>query len=156
MSLLPCTSHANPTTPFWSTGGGGGGGVIPQLLNSLTSENIYSFQDYGPGDFITPLGASINQPVSGNVVVTVDMNIYGNGANQNYVIPITIEKNGNSYYYTDLPRASAYANSCYSFNISIPYDSGNTDEYYYRFQIQTTTDITVRTSCSFVFYPDVV
>lgn len=26
MSLLPCTSHANPTTPFWSTGGGGGGG----------------------------------------------------------------------------------------------------------------------------------
>jgi hypothetical protein len=30
MSLLPSTSHANPTTPFWaSSTGGGGGGVVP-------------------------------------------------------------------------------------------------------------------------------
>ena len=30
MSLLPATSHANPTTPFWASasGGGGGGGAI--------------------------------------------------------------------------------------------------------------------------------
>jgi hypothetical protein len=156
MSILPNQTNKNDNSFFFATeGGGGGGGVIPQLLNSLISENIYNFEDAGAETVITPLGASINQPVSGNVLVTVNMNIYGNGNNQNYVIPITIERNGDPYYFTDLPRASSYGNTSYSFNISIPYVQGDTDEYYYRFLIQSTTDITVRTSCSFVFYPNI-
>lgn len=28
MSLLPATSHANPTTPFWASASGGGGGPV--------------------------------------------------------------------------------------------------------------------------------
>jgi hypothetical protein len=33
MSLLPATSHANPTTPFWAVAGsGGGGGAGPVIL----------------------------------------------------------------------------------------------------------------------------
>ena len=55
MSLLPATSHANPTTPFWASasGGGGGGGpvvVVEDLTGGTTSmltfndtEEIFSF-----------------------------------------------------------------------------------------------------------------
>lgn len=31
MSLLPATSHANPTTPFWASASGGGGGPVISL-----------------------------------------------------------------------------------------------------------------------------
>lgn len=51
MSLLPATSHANPTTPFWASagsGGGGGGGPIiylpPQNASTppITSGDTYT------------------------------------------------------------------------------------------------------------------
>ena len=44
MSLLPSTSHANPTTPFWATAGsgGGGGGVVPIGFSVVPTSVTYS------------------------------------------------------------------------------------------------------------------
>ena len=52
MSLLPATSHANPTTPFWATAGsGGGGGTDPVVIYSTTKETGIGI----PGDFLQVL-----------------------------------------------------------------------------------------------------
>lgn len=157
MSILVKEDYVNPDIPLWAkNGSGGGGGVIPQLLNSMTTENYYNFENYD-NTYITPLGASINQPVSGNVMVYVNMNIDGNGDNNGYAIPIIIEVNGNIYYTSeDYAKASSYTPTSYSFNISIPYVQGDTDEYYYRFFVSSSTDVRVKTSCSMVFYPNPV
>lgn len=49
MSLLPATSHANPTTPFWAvagSGGGGGGGPVDLLADiNVTSLGSIAYND---------------------------------------------------------------------------------------------------------------
>ncbi len=155
MSILVKEDYANPDIPLWAkNGSGGGGGVIPQLLNSMTAENSYNMSDYNTDDVITPLGASINQPVSGNVMVYVNMNIFSNGID--LAIPLQITKNGDSWYSTQ-----AYANinspvTNWNFNISIPYVANVTDEYYYNIIVNAPENVQVYTSCSFVFYPNPV
>lgn len=63
MSLLPATSHANPTTPFWSTSGGGGGGgatatgttnegaVVP-IVDAFTEYTPLTYSTSGVGTYV--------------------------------------------------------------------------------------------------------
>jgi hypothetical protein len=63
MSLLPATSHANPSTPFWSTSGGGGGGggqvvaytsadVVVNLTNAFTEYVGLTYVGSGNGTYV--------------------------------------------------------------------------------------------------------
>ncbi len=63
MSLLPATSHANPTTPFWASasGGGGGGaqsvaGTVGGTQSSTLTQNaettLNTFSQVGAGTYV--------------------------------------------------------------------------------------------------------
>ena len=59
MSLLPATSHANPTTPFWAVAGSGGGGTTGPLIrvpdaNPTTTTPISYNQTTPLYDFVIP------------------------------------------------------------------------------------------------------
>jgi hypothetical protein len=63
MSLLPATSHANPSTPFWSTSGGGGGGgatatgtnnggVVVPIVDAFTEYTPVTYSTSGVGTYV--------------------------------------------------------------------------------------------------------
>ena len=149
MSLLPATSHANPTTPFWASSSGG---TVPSLLNSLTSESIYNFTDYSNNYVVGVLAAVNNKPVSGTVMVTVNLNVFSSTYSDD--IPVSIVLNGVPWYATTAYATASTPHTCYSFTIGIPYVAGDSDTYEYNFTIlDSSNEIFVKTSCSYVFYP---
>ncbi len=77
MSLLPATSHANPTTPFWASagsGGGGGGGpviVLADLSGGTTS--MLPFNDSAPLFSIPfPSGIAVGDDFIFQITLTID------------------------------------------------------------------------------------
>lgn len=63
MSLLPATSHANPSTPFWAaagSGGGGGGsaagtsneGVVVPIVDAFTEYTALTYPASGVGTYV--------------------------------------------------------------------------------------------------------
>lgn len=74
MSLLPCTSHANPTTPFWSVSGGGGGGGVTGVFSGSgisvdTNTGNVTVSNAGVTSIIAGSGISVDTN-TGDVTVT--------------------------------------------------------------------------------------
>lgn len=77
MSLLPCTSHANPTTPFWASasGGGGGGSTYCSLGNVTTDSNTSGIPNNDTWN-IGVVSSANHYPIEGNFyTVGVTLNI---------------------------------------------------------------------------------
>ena len=74
MSLLPATSHANPTTPFWSTSGGGGGGGGAQVVASTSADVVVDVIDA----FTEYLGLTYTGSGNGTYVITAYFQCSGN------------------------------------------------------------------------------
>lgn len=82
MSLLPATSHANPTTPFWAVAGSGGGGGGAILIEGNTGLVSYTITDTNVNDIY-----SVSVPfssVNGKYVATATFNFYGDGLNNQF------------------------------------------------------------------------
>ena len=90
MSLLPATSHANPTTPFWATAGGGGGGGVTSInagagifVDNTTGDvivtNTIPAVDVSLGDLTTGSNSiGIDDDATWNVGTFKEENFYAN------------------------------------------------------------------------------
>ena len=120
MSLLPATSHANPTTPFWaSASGGGGGGAGPVIL--LPGLNVSSLPTVNPYEsqvlFTFPLPNEI--AVGENYIFSAILYINDwDNANSQFFGNITYGVNVSD----DFTSYSAYANTQFEKPIAL----GNT------------------------------
>jgi hypothetical protein len=77
MSLLPCTSHRDPTHPFWAVAGGGGGGgggpviVLADLTGATTT--MIPYGDSAPLFSIPfPSGIAVGDDFIFQITLTID------------------------------------------------------------------------------------
>lgn len=153
MSLLPATSHANTTTPFWALAGSGGGGSAPLLVDG--NENgvvIYEVQDTNLNTIV------LSEPivsVAGKFLLTATFNCYGAGFNNTF-----------SCYIRDAPSGITAPVTLTTTDYPHDWVSGATslvfpwqpedDPPSFQFQVQTTFDSgppQVTLTYSVVFYP---
>jgi hypothetical protein len=123
MSLLPATSHANPTTPFWATAGSGGGGGNAPILITGTLARI----EYNPADDGTYQITTFTCPVNlldGNYVVTATFSLKGGGSGNNTVFqiidgPSGINVTNTATYSTSIEFVNATTMMTFPFSASL-------------------------------------
>lgn len=127
MSLLPATSHANPTTPYWAvagSGGGGGGGpviLLPSvstsgpLINPYGTYTLFTFplpDEIAVGDdFIFSATLYINDWDNTNTTFSgnIQYNVYTSDDVTSY----------NGYANTQFERPDVLGNTLYAENVDV-------------------------------------
>lgn len=153
MSLLPATSHANPTTPFWATGGGGSPVVV-----FGNSSPVYWFKNFDvtPPDNIVDIQTFTvpEFPTNGKLVVQANWSI--NSAGQDALMYFILA--GNYANATDDTNIEA-SKGIFGQSLTMTFDYvANTTDWTMTQQVEndpggSAVDIGGYATMSVIFYP---
>jgi hypothetical protein len=156
MSLLPATSHANPTTPFWATAGSGGSSSLTAYLCDGSTGSVS--QKITTTDWENVGGIDgIPFTVSGRYCVVANFNVNGQGFNNEFIVQIYETVNGfstNNFISTN-DAGSKYSST--SISTLFNYNVGD-DIPVWAFQIKASSLTTplpeVIVTSYLIFYPN--
>jgi hypothetical protein len=154
MSLLPATSHANPTTPFWASASGGGGNA-PSLVSATFAKIAYNPPDDG-GYVIYTLNCPANA-VAGDYVIQANYNYFGGDVQTNTTFGIVSTETGS--FINGLINNGTAGNvnyTCLSLSWKYPYDPNEESAPVFEFNVSEANpngDGAVALTYSVVFYP---
>jgi hypothetical protein len=156
MSLLPATSHANPTTPFWAKAGGGGGSTVV-FGNATPVAWFKNFSNDDPGisnvaniqSFLVP-----TFDTNGKLVVQANWKIDSAGQDALFILGLS----GSYEVITDTTNISS-SKGTFGQSLTMTFDyTANTSDWSLVQQIelegtQSDVDVGGTATMSVIFYP---